>query len=228
MAALLICYELRRINNSPDWEPMFILYCRRAMNEDLRLERHINALCDALTDVIDERENFVGELDMLVGRFVPEKMAEFMKETQGKDIPNLIKLQILGREFELRAREKDLFIAKLNGSFQSPFCFFGSVDCLSKRALFADFPCAMSGLMEKLARMYLKEVVTKHGIPVSIICDRDPRFASNIFRSLQKALGTSLDMSTAYHLQTDGQSERTIQTLKDMLRACVIDFGNGW
>ncbi|GJY99318.1 putative reverse transcriptase domain-containing protein [Tanacetum coccineum] len=72
------------------------------------------------------------------------------------------------------------------------------------------------------------EVVTKHGIPVSIIYDRDPRFASNFWRSLQKALGTSLDMSTAYHLQTDGQSERTIQTLEDMLRACVIDFRNGW
>ncbi|GJR17769.1 putative reverse transcriptase domain-containing protein [Tanacetum coccineum] len=82
--------------------------------------------------------------------------------------------------------------------------------------------------MDNLARMYLKEVVTKHGIPVSIICDRDPRFASNFWKSLQKALGTSLDMSTAYHPQTDGQSERTIQTLEDMLRACVIDFGNGW
>ncbi|GJU28601.1 putative reverse transcriptase domain-containing protein [Tanacetum coccineum] len=82
--------------------------------------------------------------------------------------------------------------------------------------------------MDKLARMYLKEVVTKHGIPVSIIYDRDPRFASNFWKSLQKALGTSLDMSTAYHPQTDGQSERTIQTLEDMLRACVIDFGNGW
>ncbi|GKF15035.1 putative reverse transcriptase domain-containing protein, partial [Tanacetum coccineum] len=58
-----------------------------------------------------------------------------------------------------------------------------------------------------------------------IICDRDPRFASNFWRSLQKALGTNLDMSTP---RTDGQSERTIQTLEDMLRACVIDFGNGW
>ncbi|GJZ77137.1 putative reverse transcriptase domain-containing protein [Tanacetum coccineum] len=58
--------------------------------------------------------------------------------------------------------------------------------------------------------------------------DRDPRFASNFWRSLQNALGTSLDMSTAYHLQTDGQSERTIQTLKDMLRACAIDFEKGW
>ncbi|GJY75581.1 putative reverse transcriptase domain-containing protein [Tanacetum coccineum] len=82
--------------------------------------------------------------------------------------------------------------------------------------------------MEKLARMYLKEVVTRHGIPVSIIYDRDPRFASNFWRSLQKALGTNLNMSISYHPQTDGQSERTIQTLEDMLRACAIDFGKGW
>ncbi|GKB77622.1 reverse transcriptase domain-containing protein [Tanacetum coccineum] len=72
--------------------------------------------------------------------------------------------------------------------------------------------------------MYLKEVVTRHGIPISIICDRDPRFASNFWRSLQNALGTSLDMSTAYHPQTDGQREKTIQTIEDMLRACAIDF----
>ncbi|GJU03062.1 putative reverse transcriptase domain-containing protein [Tanacetum coccineum] len=76
--------------------------------------------------------------------------------------------------------------------------------------------------------MYLNEVVTRHGIPVSIIYDRDPRFVSNFWRSLQKALGVNLDMSIAYHPQTDRQSERTIQTLEDMLRACVIDFGKGW
>nr|GFA40334.1 putative reverse transcriptase domain-containing protein [Tanacetum cinerariifolium] len=72
------------------------------------------------------------------------------------------------------------------------------------------------------------EVATRHGIPVSIINDRDPRFASNFWRSLQNALGTKLDMSTAYHPETNGQSKRTIQTLEDMLRACAIDFGKGW
>ncbi|GKB38656.1 putative reverse transcriptase domain-containing protein [Tanacetum coccineum] len=82
--------------------------------------------------------------------------------------------------------------------------------------------------LEKLARMYLKEVVTRHGIPVSIICDRDPGFVSNFWRSLQKDLGTNLDMSTTYDPQTDGQSERAIQTLEDMLHACAIDFGKGW
>ncbi|GJT28843.1 putative reverse transcriptase domain-containing protein [Tanacetum coccineum] len=67
-----------------------------------------------------------------------------------------------------------------------------------------------------------------HGVPVSIISDRDPRFASRFWRSLQKSLGTNLDMSTAYHPETDGQSERTIQTLEDMLRACMIDFSSDW
>nr|GEW74933.1 putative reverse transcriptase domain-containing protein [Tanacetum cinerariifolium] len=74
----------------------------------------------------------------------------------------------------------------------------------------------------------LLEVVARHGILISIICDRDPRFASRFWRTLQKALGTIFDMSTTYHPETDGQSERTIQTLEDMLRACVIDFGKGW
>ncbi|GJV27192.1 putative reverse transcriptase domain-containing protein [Tanacetum coccineum] len=82
--------------------------------------------------------------------------------------------------------------------------------------------------IDKLAKLYLKEVVMRYGIPASIICDYDPRFKSNFWRSFQKAMGTRLDMSTAYHPHADGQSERTIQTLEDMLRACVIDFRNGW
>ncbi|GKB23068.1 putative reverse transcriptase domain-containing protein [Tanacetum coccineum] len=82
--------------------------------------------------------------------------------------------------------------------------------------------------LDKLARLYLNKIVARHGIPVSIICDRDGRFTSNFWRSFQKALGTEISMSTAYHPEIDGQSERTIQTLEDMLRACVIDFGKGW
>ncbi|GKB72953.1 putative reverse transcriptase domain-containing protein [Tanacetum coccineum] len=82
--------------------------------------------------------------------------------------------------------------------------------------------------MEKFTRQYLKEVVSRHEVPVSIISDRDGIFASHFWRSLQKALGTRLDMSIAYHPQTDGQRERTIQTLEDMLRACVLDFRKGW
>ncbi|GJY49768.1 putative reverse transcriptase domain-containing protein [Tanacetum coccineum] len=82
--------------------------------------------------------------------------------------------------------------------------------------------------MERLTRLYLTEVISRHGVPVSIISNRDSRFTSHFSQSLQKASCTRLDMSIAYHPQTDRQSERTIQTLEAMLRACVIDFGNGW
>ncbi|GJS06401.1 putative reverse transcriptase domain-containing protein [Tanacetum coccineum] len=78
--------------------------------------------------------------------------------------------------------------------------------------------------MEKLARLYINEIVVRHGVPVSIISDRDGRFTSRFWQTLQKALGTRLDISTTYHPQTGGQNERTIQTLEDMLRVCVIDF----
>ncbi|GKF79307.1 reverse transcriptase domain-containing protein, partial [Tanacetum coccineum] len=85
-----------------------------------------------------------------------------------------------------------------------------------------------TGSMEKLTRQYLKQVVSRHGVPVFIISDRDSKFTSHFWHSLNKALGNQLDMSTAYHPHIDGQTERTIQTLKDMLRACVIDFGKCW
>ncbi|GJQ90154.1 putative reverse transcriptase domain-containing protein [Tanacetum coccineum] len=118
------------------------------------------------------------------------------------------------------------FVMKLPKSSQGYNTIWVIVDRLTKSAIFV--PMRETDPMDKLARMYLKKVVTRHGIPLSIIFDRDPRFASNFWRSLQNALGTSLDMSTVYHLQTDGKSKRTIQTLEDMLRACTIDFGKGW
>ncbi|GKF17688.1 putative reverse transcriptase domain-containing protein [Tanacetum coccineum] len=82
--------------------------------------------------------------------------------------------------------------------------------------------------METLTRLYIKEIVSRHGVPISIISDRDSHFTSRFWQSMQNALGTQLDMSTTYHPETGGQSERTIQTFEDMLRACVIDFGKGW
>nr|GEY75765.1 putative reverse transcriptase domain-containing protein [Tanacetum cinerariifolium] len=96
------------------------------------------------------------------------------------------------------------------------------IDRLTKSAHF--LPMKKPDSMKKLTRQYLKEVVSRHGVPVLIISDRDSKFTSYLWKSLNKALGTQLDISMAYHRQTDGQSERTIQTLEDMLRACVIDF----
>ncbi|GJS12611.1 putative reverse transcriptase domain-containing protein [Tanacetum coccineum] len=100
------------------------------------------------------------------------------------------------------------FVTKLPKSSQGYDTIWVIVDRLTKSAIIV--PMRETDPTDRLARMYLKEVVTRHGIPLSIICDCNPRFASNFWRSLQNALGTSLDMSTAYHSQTDGQSERTI------------------
>ena len=74
--------------------------------------------------------------------------------------------------------------------------------------------------MKRLAQVYIREIIKLHGVPESIVSDRDPRFQSRFWRSLSEAIGTKLQLSTA-HPQTDGQSERTIQILKDMLRTCV-------
>ncbi|GJZ78408.1 putative reverse transcriptase domain-containing protein [Tanacetum coccineum] len=100
------------------------------------------------------------------------------------------------------------------------------VDRLTKSAHF--LPIREVYPLEKFAKIYIDEIVSRHGVPLSIISDRDGRFRSRFWRLLQKALGTRLDMSTAYHHEIDGQSERTIQTLEDMLRSCVIDLGGSW
>nr|GEV83323.1 putative reverse transcriptase domain-containing protein [Tanacetum cinerariifolium] len=100
------------------------------------------------------------------------------------------------------------------------------VDRLIKSAHF--LPVKMMDSLEKLTQLYLKEIAYPHGVSISIISDRDSKFTSRFWRSLQEALRTRLDMSTAYHPEMNGQSERTIQTLEDMLRACVIDFGGSW
>ncbi|GJZ47499.1 putative reverse transcriptase domain-containing protein [Tanacetum coccineum] len=97
------------------------------------------------------------------------------------------------------------------------------VDRLTKSAHF--LPIREDYKTKKLARILINEIVARHGVPVSIISDRDSQFASHLWQALQKALGTKLHISTTYHPETDGQSERTIQTLEDMLRACVMEFG---
>nr|GEW43750.1 putative reverse transcriptase domain-containing protein [Tanacetum cinerariifolium] len=115
------------------------------------------------------------------------------------------------------------FITKLLKSPQGFDTIWVIVDRLTKSAHFLSI--RENDPLDKLAMLYLNRIVARHEIPVSIICDRDGRFTSNFWRSFQKAFCTDISMSTAYHLETNGQGEWTIQTLKDMLRACVIDFG---
>ncbi|GJX31916.1 retrotransposon protein, putative, ty3-gypsy subclass [Tanacetum coccineum] len=118
------------------------------------------------------------------------------------------------------------FVTKLPRTSSGHDTIWVIVDRLTKSAHF--LPMREDYKMERLPRLYLNEIVARHGVPISIISDHDSRFTSRFWQSMQEALGTRLDMSTAYHLQTDGQSERTIQTLEDILRACVIDFRGSW
>ncbi|GJX24949.1 putative nucleotidyltransferase, ribonuclease H [Tanacetum coccineum] len=111
------------------------------------------------------------------------------------------------------------FIVKLPRSKNGHDTICVAVDKLTKSAHFLATREDYS--MEKLARLYIDEIVARHGVPVSIISDCDGRFTSHFWQTIQKALGTRLDMSTAYHPQMGGQSEHTIQTWEDMLRACL-------
>nr|GEY26108.1 putative reverse transcriptase domain-containing protein [Tanacetum cinerariifolium] len=118
------------------------------------------------------------------------------------------------------------FVIKLPKTSTGHDTIWVIIDRLTKSAHF--IPTRETDSMETLTMLYIKEIVFRHGVPISIISDRDSQFTSRFWKSLQSALGTQLDMSTTYHPETDGKSERTIQTLEDMIRVCFIDFGKGW
>ncbi|KAM1037554.1 hypothetical protein ACFX2C_032358 [Malus domestica] len=100
------------------------------------------------------------------------------------------------------------------------------VDRLTKSAHF--IPVREKYSLSRLAKLFISQIVKYHGVPINIISDRDPIFTSKFWIAFQEVLGTRLLYSTAYHPQTDGQSERTIQTLEDMLRSPVLQFGDSW
>ncbi|GJQ92628.1 putative reverse transcriptase domain-containing protein [Tanacetum coccineum] len=104
--------------------------------------------------------------------------------------------------------------------------YYDLKDMLTNSAHF--LPIREDFKMDRLAKLYLNEIIARHGVPISIISDRDGHFTSRFWQIMQEALETQLDMSMDYDPQTDGQSERTIQTLEDMLRACIMDFRESW
>nr|GEW84248.1 reverse transcriptase domain-containing protein [Tanacetum cinerariifolium] len=171
-----------------------------------------------------------------------KKTRDKSKEKRLKDMPTIGDFsKILNTQVKARKEEnfgtEDLcvwkwenitmdFVTKLTKTSTSQDIIWEIVNRLIKSAHF--LPMKETGSMEKLTRQYLKEVVSRHGVSVSISSDQDSKFTSHFWQSLNNAMGTQLNMSTTYHPQTNGQSERTIQTLEDMLRACVMDFGKGW
>ncbi|XP_070025917.1 uncharacterized protein [Nicotiana sylvestris] len=100
------------------------------------------------------------------------------------------------------------------------------IDRLTKFAHF--LPVRTTYSAEDYAKLYIREIVRLHGVPLSIISDRGAQFTTHFWKSFQKGLGTQVNLSTAFHPQTDGQAECTIQTVEDMLRACVLDFKGSW
>ncbi|KAL4020587.1 hypothetical protein IC575_019368 [Cucumis melo] len=118
------------------------------------------------------------------------------------------------------------FITGLRRTLKGYTVIWVVVDRLTKSAHFV--PGKSTYTASKWGQLYMTEIVRLHGVPVSIISDRDARFTSKFWKGLQLALGTRLDFSTAFHPQTDGQTERLNQILEDMLRACVLEFSGSW
>ncbi|GJW31478.1 putative reverse transcriptase domain-containing protein [Tanacetum coccineum] len=216
---------------------------------DCEIRYHLgkaNVVADALSRKERIKPLRVRALVMTIGLDLPKQILEAQIEAQkpeniknknvgGVGCPDMVKAEhqrpsglLVQPEIPQWKRDNITmdFVTKLPKSSQGCDTIWMIVDRLTKSAIFV--PMRETNPMEKLARMYLKEVVTRRGYLSQSFVNRDPRFASNFWRSLQKDLGTSLDMSTVYHPQTNEQSERTIQTLEDMLRACMIDYGKVW
>ncbi|KAK1682060.1 hypothetical protein QYE76_042908 [Lolium multiflorum] len=118
------------------------------------------------------------------------------------------------------------FITGLPKSSKGNDSIWVVVDRLTKVAHFIPVKTTYQG--PKLAELYISRIVTLHGTPKSIVSDRGSQFTSRFWQKVHEGLGTRLNFSTAYHPQTDGQTERVNQILEDMLRACVLEYGSKW
>ncbi|GKA97173.1 reverse transcriptase domain-containing protein [Tanacetum coccineum] len=131
--------------------------------------------------------------------------ATFLKDKGTDHKPSWLLKQL---EFSTWKRDQIImdFITKLPRTSSEYDSIWVIIDRLTKSAHF--IPIRETYSMDKLTKLYIKEIVSRHGVPISIISDRDSKFTSNFWQSLQKAFRTQLDMSTAYHPQTDGQSKK--------------------
>ena len=118
------------------------------------------------------------------------------------------------------------FIIGLPNTTQQHDSIWVIIDRLTKTAHF--LPVHTSYTAKKYAEIYLDQIIRLHGVPKTIISDRGSHFVACFWEQLQASLGTNLIRSSAYHSQTDGQTERVNQILEDMLRACVIQYDKNW
>jgi acyl-ACP thioesterase len=95
------------------------------------------------------------------------------------------------------------------------------VDKLTKVAHF--IPVKITRKESKIVDVYMKEIARLHGIPKTIVSDRDPKFTSKFWKVLFNGFGTKLNFSTAYHIESDEQTEKVNQVIEDMLRMYVMD-----
>ncbi|GJU10471.1 putative reverse transcriptase domain-containing protein [Tanacetum coccineum] len=201
---------------------------------DCEIRYHPGRKANVVADALSRKERIkplrVRALMMTVHNDLPKQIREAQKEAMKKKYCLLCtkvkaehqKLSGLLQQPEIPVWKWERIIMDfVNGLPRTPSGYdtiWVIVERLTKSAHF--LPIKKKDSMEKLTRLYLKEIVCRHGVPISIISDRDSHFTSIFWRSLQEALGANLNMSITYHPQIDGQSARTIQTLEDMLRAC--------
>ncbi|GJW65386.1 putative reverse transcriptase domain-containing protein [Tanacetum coccineum] len=200
-----------------------------------------NVVADALSRKERVKPKRVRAMNMILQSSIKDRILTAQKEAVDesaglqKGLDEMIKLRNDGALYWWPGMKKDIaeyvriamdFVTKLPRTSSGHDIIWVIVDRLTKSTHF--LPMREDYKMERLARLYLNEIVARHGVLIPIISDHDSRFTSRFWQSMQEALGTRLDMSTTYHPQTDGQSERNIQTLEDMLRACVLDFGGSW
>ncbi|GJR36485.1 reverse transcriptase domain-containing protein [Tanacetum coccineum] len=165
----------------------------------------------------------IGSASLDIGyyrRFIANssKVAKPLCFTDAEDLESSVKDKILAALSEV-SNVENVRAEMLRGMDQLIERKEDGVDRLTKSAHFLAMREDYS--TERLEKLNINDIVARHGVPVPIISDRDIRFTSRFWQTLQKSLGMRLDMGTADHPQMDGQSERTIQTLKDMLRACA-------
>ncbi|KAG4214730.1 hypothetical protein ERO13_A01G137552v2 [Gossypium hirsutum] len=118
------------------------------------------------------------------------------------------------------------FVSGLPFTLSKEDAIWVTVDRLTKSAHFVLIHTNYS--LDKLVELYVSQIVRLHGVPIFIVSDRDPRFKLRFWKKLQDALGTKLHFSTIFNPQIDGQYERIIQILEDMLRCCILEFEGTW